>query len=211
MFEIGEDDPRYERVAALLKSLGAKRFRDFSMTTPTLRDWVAKNAAVAGERLKQEAAILAQWERGREVIRQSTELLQSGKYEEARQLLDPTIAGLSRRRVVCFTLNLEWSHFGSEDSKRPRSCTSDSAVGRSTGNAPSACRESTKRADLPKWCGQSACTKRRCQPRHSACSQSLRGLRQARARPSESKPCLHARYSHSGVARLARGKEGTRK
>jgi len=92
MFEIGEDDPRYERVAALLKSLGAERFRDSSMTTPTLRDWVAKKVAAGGERLKQEAAVLAQWERGREVIRQSTELLKSGKQEEARQLLDPAIA-----------------------------------------------------------------------------------------------------------------------
>jgi hypothetical protein len=84
MFEIGEDDPRYERVAALLESLGAERFRDFSMTAPTLRDWVAKKVAAGGERLKQEAAMLAQWERGREVIRQSTELLKSGKQEEAR-------------------------------------------------------------------------------------------------------------------------------
>ena len=92
VFEIGEDDPRYERVAALLKSLGAERFRDSSMTTPTLRDWVAKKVAAGGERLKQEAAVLAQWERGREVIRQSTELLKSGKQEEARQLLDPAIA-----------------------------------------------------------------------------------------------------------------------
>jgi len=92
MFEIGGDDPRYERVAALLTSLGAERFRDSLMTTPTLRDWVAKMVAGGGERLKQEAAMLAQWERGREVIRQSTELLQSGKHEEARQLLDPAIA-----------------------------------------------------------------------------------------------------------------------
>ena len=92
MFEIGEDDPRYERVAALLKSLGAERFRDSSMTTPTLRDWVAEKVAAGGERWKQEAAVLAQWERGREVILQSTELLKSGKQEEARQLLDPAIA-----------------------------------------------------------------------------------------------------------------------
>jgi hypothetical protein len=92
MFEIAGDDPRYERVAALLKSLGAERFHDSSMTTPTLRDWVAKKLAAGGERLKQEAAVLGQWERGREVIRQSTELLQSGKKEEARQLLDPAIA-----------------------------------------------------------------------------------------------------------------------
>ena len=92
MFEIGEDDPRYERVAALLKSLGAERFRDFSMTTTTLRDWVAKKVAAGGERLKQEAAMQDQWERGREVLRQSTELLKSGKEEEARQLLDPAIA-----------------------------------------------------------------------------------------------------------------------
>jgi len=29
MFEIGENDPRYERVAALLQSLEPKRVRDF--------------------------------------------------------------------------------------------------------------------------------------------------------------------------------------
>jgi len=92
MFEIGEDDPRYERVAALLKSLGAERFRDSSMTTPTLRDWIAKMVAAGDERLKQEAAMQAQWERGREVFRQSVELLKSGKKEDARQILDPAIA-----------------------------------------------------------------------------------------------------------------------
>ena len=92
LFEIGEGDPRYARVAALLKSLGAERFRDSLMTTPTLRDWIAKNVTAGGERLRQEAAMLAEWERGREVFRQSTELLKSGKKEEARQLLDPAIA-----------------------------------------------------------------------------------------------------------------------
>ena len=92
MFEIGEDDLRYERVAALLKSLGAERFRDSSMTTPTLRDWIAKMVAAGGERWRQEAATQAEWERGREVLRQSVELLKSGKKEEARQLLDPAIA-----------------------------------------------------------------------------------------------------------------------
>ena len=92
MFEIGEHDPRYERVAALLKSLGAERFSDSSMTTPTLRDWIAKMVAEGGERMKQEAAVLARWERGREVGRQSLELIKSGKMEEARQLLDSAIA-----------------------------------------------------------------------------------------------------------------------
>jgi tetratricopeptide (TPR) repeat protein len=70
-FEIGEDDPQYERVAALLKSLGAERVQDFSMTVPTLREFVKKMVAGGGERLKQEAAMQAQWERGREVLRQS--------------------------------------------------------------------------------------------------------------------------------------------
>ena len=92
MFEISEDDPHYERVTALLKSLGAERFRDTSMTTPTLRDWISKMVAGGGERWKQEAALQAQWERGREVLRESVELLKSGKREEARRLLDPAIA-----------------------------------------------------------------------------------------------------------------------
>src|SRR5260370_6607286 len=59
MFEIGEDDPRYERVTALLKSLGAERFRDSSMTTPTLRDWIAKMVAAGVERLKPKTGNLA--------------------------------------------------------------------------------------------------------------------------------------------------------
>jgi hypothetical protein len=75
-----------------LKTLGSERFRDFSMTTPTLRDWVAKKVAAGGECLKREAAMQDQWERGREVLRQSTGLLKSGKEEEARQLLEPAIA-----------------------------------------------------------------------------------------------------------------------
>jgi hypothetical protein len=91
-FEIGEDDPQYERVAGLLKSLGAERVRDFSITVPTLREFVRKMVAGGGERLKQEAAMQAQWEPGREVLRQSVELLKSGKKEEARKLLDPAIA-----------------------------------------------------------------------------------------------------------------------
>ena len=91
-FEIGEDDRQYERVAALLKSLGTERVQDFSMTVPTLREFVKKMVAGGGERLKQEAAMQAQWERGREVLRQSVELLKSGKREEARKLLDPAIA-----------------------------------------------------------------------------------------------------------------------
>lgn len=32
MFEMGEDDPRYESVVALLRSLDSKRVRDSSMT-----------------------------------------------------------------------------------------------------------------------------------------------------------------------------------
>lgn len=91
-FEISDDDPRYKRVDALFKSLGAERFRDSLMTTPTLREYVAKMVAEGGERLKQEAVMLGRWERGREVFKQSMELLKSGKKEEARTLLDPAIA-----------------------------------------------------------------------------------------------------------------------
>ena len=92
MFEIGEDDPRYERVAALLRSLDPKRVRDSSMTVPTLREWIAKMVADGGERLKQEAAVQAQWPRGREVLRESLELMKSGKKEQALNVLDPAIA-----------------------------------------------------------------------------------------------------------------------
>ena len=102
MFEIGEDDPRYERVAALLKSLGAERFRDSSMTTPTLRDWVAKMVADGGvESFKREVAMREQWERGREVLRELPEL--AGKTEQALNLRDSTIAEAIQRNYTRWT------------------------------------------------------------------------------------------------------------
>ena len=79
MFDTGENDPCYETVAALLRSLDPKRVRDFSMTVPTLREFISKMVADGRERLKQEAAVLAQWPRGREVLRESLELMRSGK------------------------------------------------------------------------------------------------------------------------------------
>ena len=71
IFEIGENDPRYEKVAALVKSLGAKRVRDFSMTVPTLREYIEKIVRPSAERLKQGAYFATQgkWERGRDVLR----------------------------------------------------------------------------------------------------------------------------------------------
>jgi len=80
MFEVGENDPRYERVAALVKSLGAKRVRDTSMTVPTLREYIAKIVRPGAERLKQEGyfAMQGEWERGRDVLRQTLELCKSG-------------------------------------------------------------------------------------------------------------------------------------
>lgn len=102
MFEIGEDDPRYERVAALLKSLGAERFRDSSMTTPTLRDWVAKMVADGGvESFKREVAMREQWKRGREVLRELPEL--AGKTEQALNLLDSAIAEAIQRNYTRWT------------------------------------------------------------------------------------------------------------
>jgi len=92
MFEIGEDDPRFERVTALLRSLDPKRVRDSSMTVPTLREWIAKMVAGGRERLHQEAAEQAQWPRGREVMRESVDLTKSGKKEQALNVLDPAIA-----------------------------------------------------------------------------------------------------------------------
>jgi hypothetical protein len=92
MFEIGEGDPRYERVTALLRSFDPKRVRDSSMTVPTLREWIAKMVADGRERLKQEAAVQAQWPRGREVLRESLELIKSGKTEQALNALDSAIA-----------------------------------------------------------------------------------------------------------------------
>ena len=91
-FEIGESDHHYERVAALLRSLAPKRVRDFSMTVPTLREFIAKMVADGGEGLKQEAAVQAQWPRGREVLYKSLELMKSHKKEQAFNVLDPAIA-----------------------------------------------------------------------------------------------------------------------
>lgn len=91
MFDIGENDPRYERVAALLRSLDPKRVRDFSMTVPTLREFVAKMVANGRERMKQEATEQAKWPRGREVLRESLELMKSGKVDQAFSVLDPAI------------------------------------------------------------------------------------------------------------------------
>jgi hypothetical protein len=93
-FVMGESDPRYERVAALLKSLGKERFRDFSMTVPTLQEFIEKVLRPSAERLKQEGyfATQAKWEYGREVMRQSLEFLKKGEGEQALQLLDAAIA-----------------------------------------------------------------------------------------------------------------------
>ncbi|MGO9083879.1 MAG: hypothetical protein ACLQBK_01520 [Candidatus Sulfotelmatobacter sp.] len=92
MFDIGENDPGYEGVAALLRSLDPKRVSDFSMTVPTLREWIAKMVTDGRERLKQEAAVQAQWPRGIEVLRESLEFMTSGKKEQALNVLDPAIA-----------------------------------------------------------------------------------------------------------------------
>src|SRR5438094_10185467 len=92
MFDMGENDPRYERVAALLRSFDATRVCDFSMTVPTLRQWVAKMVADGGESFRREVAMREQWERGREVLRELLELAKSGKTEQALNLLDSAIA-----------------------------------------------------------------------------------------------------------------------
>lgn len=102
MFEMGESDPHYERVAALLRSFDTKRVRDFSMTVPTLRRWVSKMVADGGESLKREVAMREQWERGREVLREVRELAMSGKAmsvktEQALNLLDSAIAEAIQR------------------------------------------------------------------------------------------------------------------
>jgi hypothetical protein len=93
-FVMGESDPRYERVAGLLRSLGKERFREFSMTVPTLQEFIEKVLRPSAERLKQEGyfATQAKWEYGREVMQQSLEFLKKGQREQALQLLDAAIA-----------------------------------------------------------------------------------------------------------------------
>jgi hypothetical protein len=100
IFDIGENDPRYERVAALLRSLDLKRVRDFSMTVPTLREFVAKMVANGRERMKQEATEQAKWPRGREVLRESLELMKSGKVEQAFSVLDPITQKSPHNRLI---------------------------------------------------------------------------------------------------------------
>jgi len=97
MSDMGENDPRYERVAALLRSFDATRVRDFSMTAPTLRQWVAQMVADGGESFRREVAMREQWERGREVLRELLELAKSGKTEQALNLLDSAIAEAIQR------------------------------------------------------------------------------------------------------------------
>lgn len=93
MFVIGESDPRYRKVAVLLRALGRERFRDFSMSVPTLQEFIEKVLRPGAERLKQEGyfATQAKWEHGREVMRQSLELLKNGQKGEALRLLDTAI------------------------------------------------------------------------------------------------------------------------
>jgi len=92
-FDIGECDPRYGKVTGLLKALGKERFRDFSMTVPTLQEFIKKVVRPGAERLKREGhfASQAKWEHGREVMRDSLELLKKGQKEEALRLLDAAI------------------------------------------------------------------------------------------------------------------------
>jgi hypothetical protein len=94
MFETGESDPRYEKIAALLRSFETRRLRDISMTVPTLREFIQKTLLPSAQRLKEEGyfAIQAKWQRGREVLGQSVELLKGGEKEQALQVLDPAIA-----------------------------------------------------------------------------------------------------------------------
>jgi len=93
-FEIGENDPRYQRVAALLRSFDAKRIRDLSMTVPTFREYIEKIVRPSAERLKQQGyfAKQAKWERGREVMQQSLELLKARQKDQALSILDDAIA-----------------------------------------------------------------------------------------------------------------------
>jgi len=94
MFEIGENDPRYERLAALLQSLGPKRVRDFSMTVPTLSEYIEKIVRpIAEQRLTQQGyfAKQAKWERGQEVMQETLKLLKAGQKDQALAILDAAI------------------------------------------------------------------------------------------------------------------------
>jgi len=86
-FVIGESDPRYGKVAGLLRTLGTARFREFSMTVPTLEEFIEKVLRPGAEYF----AAQVKWEHGREVMKQSIDLFKKGQKEKALQLLDPAI------------------------------------------------------------------------------------------------------------------------
>jgi hypothetical protein len=63
------------------------------MTVPTLQEFIEKVLRPGAERLKQEGyfATQAKWERGRDVMHQSLELLKAGQKDQARGVLDVAI------------------------------------------------------------------------------------------------------------------------
>lgn len=76
IFEIGEDDPRWNRVEALLRSLGEHRVRDTPMSVPTLREYISKVLLPGAEKAKE---LLGRWEPGREATLKSGELARAEK------------------------------------------------------------------------------------------------------------------------------------
>src|SRR5579864_6217173 len=84
-FEIGEDDPRWNKVEALLRSLGEHRFRDTPMSVPTLREYISQVVRPGAEKMEQ---LRGRWEPAREATLKSGELARAGKTLEALSVLD---------------------------------------------------------------------------------------------------------------------------
>jgi hypothetical protein len=100
-FEIGEHDPRWNKIEALLRSLGDHRFRDDSMTVATLEEYVTKFVLPGAEKM---AEVRGKWEPGREATSKCCQLARVGKTLEALSVLDMAIGqAVTERRGMWVT------------------------------------------------------------------------------------------------------------
>jgi tetratricopeptide (TPR) repeat protein len=100
-FEIGEDDPRWHRVEALLRSLGEHRVRDTAMSVPTLGEYISKVVRPGAEKAAQ---LRGEWEPGRVATLKSGELARAGKSLEALSVLDTALGqAIAEKRDMWIT------------------------------------------------------------------------------------------------------------
>jgi tetratricopeptide (TPR) repeat protein len=101
-FEIGEDDPRWNKVEALLRSLGEHRFRDTPMSVLTLREYISKIVRPGAEKAEE---LQDRWEPGREATLKSGELVRAGKALEALGVLNLALRqAIAEKRDMWITM-----------------------------------------------------------------------------------------------------------